>query len=76
MSILNGWERVTKAINHEEPDRVPIAIGGSAQKFDEPVILALLSYFGIPQTSLKHTFAASRFTRFREDLWRRCLRSS
>jgi len=71
MSILNAWERVTKAINHEEPDRVPIAIGGSAQKFDEPVILALLNYFGIPQARLEHTFAAFRFTRFCEDLWRK-----
>lgn len=68
MSTLNAWERVTKVISHEEPDRVPIAIGGSAQKFDEPVILGLLNYFGIPQARLEHTFAAFRFTYFCEDL--------
>lgn len=71
MSVLTSRERVRKAISHEEPDRVPIAIGGSAQKFDEPLILELLNYFGIPKTRLEHVFAAFRFTHFCEDLWRK-----
>lgn len=64
-------ERVIAAINHQEPDRVPIAIGGSAQKFDEPVALALVKYFGIPQNRLKYVFAAFRLIYFCEDLWRK-----
>ncbi|MCD6318083.1 hypothetical protein J7M02_03330, partial [Candidatus Aerophobetes bacterium] len=68
---MNPRERVIKSINHEEPDRVPIAMGGTAQKFDEPVILELLDYFGIPQTKLEYVFASFRFTYFCEDLWQK-----
>ena len=71
MGTLTFRERVKKAINHQEPDRVPIAIGGSAQKFDEPVILQLLDYFGIPQDNLEYVFAGFRYTYFCEQLWQK-----
>jgi uroporphyrinogen decarboxylase len=34
---MTSRERVRKAYNHEEPDRVPICIGGIAQKFSKSV---------------------------------------
>lgn len=66
---MSPKERVLSAINHREPDRVPIAIGGSAQKFAEPVIIKLVEYFGIPKERLQYVFTGWCFTFFCEDLW-------
>lgn len=40
-------ERVVKAYNHIEPDRVPICIGGVAQKFSKPVYYKIKEKLGI-----------------------------
>lgn len=37
MIKINSRERVVKTYNHQEPDRVPICIGGVAQKLTTPV---------------------------------------
>ena len=37
MIKINPRQRVKKTYNHQEPDRVPICIGGVAQKFTTPV---------------------------------------
>jgi uroporphyrinogen decarboxylase len=34
---INSRQRVLKAYAHQEPDRVPICIGGVAQKFSTPI---------------------------------------
>jgi len=66
---MNPRERVLSSINHQEPDRVPIVIGGSGQKFADPVIKKLLKYFGIPKQRLEYVFTGWCFTLFCEDLW-------
>ncbi len=35
---MNARVRVMKALNHEEPDRVPIVFGGTAQKVSDPLM--------------------------------------
>ena len=62
MPSIFPHERVAKALNHQEPDRVPIAIGGSAQKFDDPILIELLDYYGISKKRLEYVFAGFRFT--------------
>ena len=64
-------ERVITAINYKEPDRGPIVIGRSAQKFPEPVIKELLRHFGIFEATLKPVWAQFRFEYFSEPLWKR-----
>lgn len=64
-------ERVRAALEFTEPDRVPIAVGGSAQKFDEPLLFELLRHFEIPTEELEPVFAAFRYTYVCESLWRK-----
>jgi uroporphyrinogen decarboxylase len=40
-------ERVRKALNHQEPDRVPVALGGSAQHLAEQRYVILRDHFGL-----------------------------
>jgi uroporphyrinogen decarboxylase len=40
-------ERVRTALNHQEPDRVPIALGGSAQHLAEQRYVILRDHFGV-----------------------------
>ena len=64
-------ERVLQALNHREPERVPIVIGGSAQKIALPTILELLEHYNLPETSLRQVFAQFRFEHVSEPLWQR-----
>ncbi len=66
---MNPRERVLTAISHREPDRIPIAIGGSAQKFPEEVIREMINQYGIPEDSLRPVFAQFRFEYISEPLW-------
>jgi len=66
---MNPRERVLTAISHREPDRIPIAIGGSAQKFPEEVIREMIGQYGIPEDSLRPVFAQFRFEYISEPLW-------
>jgi len=68
---MNSRERVVAAINHQEPDRVPIVIGGSAQKLTEPVLRGLLRHFEIPESTLEPVWAQFRFEYISEPLWER-----
>jgi uroporphyrinogen decarboxylase len=40
-------ERVRAALNHQEPDRVPVALGGSAQHLAEQRYVILRDHFGL-----------------------------
>lgn len=46
---MNSRERVIKAYNHQEPDRVPICIGGVAQKFTKNVYYKVKEKIGISE---------------------------
>ena len=62
-------ERVLKALNHEEPDRVPIMIGGSAGKFYASTAVKLAKHFGIPEKELQPVPAGFKYILFNEELW-------
>jgi uroporphyrinogen decarboxylase len=47
MSEMTPRERVITALTHQEPDRLPISIGGSAHKLTDPTYFRLLEHFGI-----------------------------
>ncbi|OQA20981.1 MAG: methylcobalamin:coenzyme M methyltransferase [Actinobacteria bacterium ADurb.Bin346] len=47
MVKIKPRERVITAYNHREPDRVPICIGGVAQKFTKPVYYSVKERLGI-----------------------------
>lgn len=40
-------ERVTVALNHKEPDRVPISLGGYANHLTEQRYVLLRDHFGV-----------------------------
>jgi len=44
---LTSRERVRITLNHKEPDRVPIALGGSANHLTEERYILLRDYFGV-----------------------------
>ena len=47
MKALSSRERVTAALAHQEPDRVPISLGGTAHKLTDPIYFQLKEHFGI-----------------------------
>lgn len=50
---MNSHDRVVAAINHQEPDRVPLDLGsGHACKFTKYFYMKLLDYFGFEEESL------------------------
>ena len=47
---MNSRERVLTALDHHEPDRVPIDLGGSAvTSIAIPTYAALRDYLGLPR---------------------------
>ena len=47
---MSSRERVVKALNHEEPDRVPIDLGGFQTGIHKKAYQSLLSYLGLEDT--------------------------
>jgi uroporphyrinogen decarboxylase len=47
MEPLTPRQRVTAALNHQEPDRVPISVGGTAHKFSDSRYRLLKDHFGL-----------------------------
>lgn len=47
MSAMTSRERVRAALNHREPDRVPVCIGGTGNKLTESRVARLKRHFGI-----------------------------
>ncbi|MFZ5809589.1 MAG: uroporphyrinogen decarboxylase family protein [Chloroflexota bacterium] len=45
--VMTSRERVIISMNHQEPDRVPISLGGSANHLAEHRYILLRDYFGI-----------------------------
>jgi len=62
-------DRVLRALNHQEPDRVPIVLGGSAQKIAASTVHTLLKHYDLPEISLRRVFAQFRFEHVSEPLW-------
>jgi len=58
---LSPRERVFQAINHEEPDRVPLALGGGPYGIVDSVYLKLVDYFelGDPTTPFRNGHSIS-----------------
>jgi uroporphyrinogen decarboxylase len=52
--MMNSRERILCTINHQEPDRVPLDLGGGhACKFTKYFYIKLLDYFGIKDEELE-----------------------
>jgi len=49
--VMTPRERVQAALNHTEPDRVPLTLGGSANHLTEQRYQALHDHFGLTDTS-------------------------
>ena len=47
---LSSRERVVKALNHEEPDRVPIDLGGFQTGIHKKAYRSLTNYLGLKET--------------------------
>lgn len=47
LADLSSRERVIITLNHQEPDRVPISIGGTAHKICDPLFREMCRHFGI-----------------------------
>ena len=47
---MTARERVSAALNHQEPDRVPVALGGSAQHLAEQRYAILRDHFDLHDT--------------------------
>jgi uroporphyrinogen decarboxylase len=47
MIRLSPRDRVYRAINHQEPDLVPLALGGGPYGIVDPLYLKLVDYFGL-----------------------------
>jgi uroporphyrinogen decarboxylase len=47
MATMSPRERVTQALNHQEPDRVPTALGGGTYGIIDEVYLKLLPHLGL-----------------------------
>jgi uroporphyrinogen decarboxylase len=45
--MMNSRERVVAALSHQEPDRVPISLGGTAHKISDALFTALCQHFAI-----------------------------
>jgi uroporphyrinogen decarboxylase len=50
LATMNSRERVVAALNHQEPDRVPISLGGTAHKITDELFVALCQHFGLDCT--------------------------
>lgn len=46
-TVMTPRERVRTALNHQEPDRVPVALGGSAQHLAEQRYVVLRDHFDV-----------------------------
>lgn len=60
--FLNSRERVIVTLRHEEPDRIPLALGGSAYNIHDKAYKKLLSYLGF----------SDDWPAFREDSFKTC----
>lgn len=47
MTALTSRERFVAALEHREPDRVPLSLGGTAHKISDPLFRTLREYFRI-----------------------------
>ncbi len=47
MTRMTPRERVAVSLNHQEPDRVPVSVGGSAHHISEPRYRLLRDHFGL-----------------------------
>lgn len=62
-------ERVLKSLCHQEADRIPIYLGGSASKFYISIAKKLMEHFSINENKLKIRQAGFKYVPFCEELW-------
>ena len=62
-------ERVLKSLYHQEADRVPIYLGGSASKFYISIAKKLMESFSLDENKLEIMQAGFKYVPFCEDLW-------
>lgn len=62
-------ERFQLAVNHQEADRVPILLGGTASKIYEPTMRQMMDFYGIAQDKLEYKAAGFRFVPVCEELY-------
>lgn len=64
-------ERFLMACNHQIPDRIPIALGGTANKFYTSTMEKLLKYYGLNPDEVVMEPAGFKFIPFHEKLYQR-----
>ena len=52
-NIMTPRERFLTACNHQEPDRIPVALGGTANKMYESTMRAAMDFYGISQDKME-----------------------
>jgi len=62
---MNSRERVIKTLNHKEPDRVPLALGGSAYNLHDDVYFDLLEYLDLPNNQESFRFSDKTINDFK-----------
>ena len=62
-------ERALLALNHQEADRVPMLLGGTASKIYEKHMRQMMDFYGIPQDRLEYRCAGFRYSPVCYDLF-------
>lgn len=69
---MNSRERVNLALNHQEPDRIPLDIGGTGvSQIHLTAYSNLRSYLNLPQTKPQIKILAEQLALFEEDIAKR-----
>jgi uroporphyrinogen decarboxylase len=69
MDSLNSRERVQRALNHQEPDRVPFDLGGTGlSTIHVTAYQNLRRHLGLPEVEPRVAFVAEQLVRVDEDL--------
>ncbi len=63
-------ERFLTACNHQEPDRIPVALGGTANKMYESTMRAAMDFYGISQDKMEFYPAGFKYVPFCEELYK------
>lgn len=69
MKAMTPRERFLTACNHQEPDRIPLALGGTANKMYESTMRAAMDFYGIPQNEIEFYPAGFKYVPFCEKLY-------
>lgn len=68
---MTSRERFLAACHHQQPDRVPIALGGTANKFYVSTMASLIDYYGLEIDEMVMEPAGFKFIPFHEKLYQK-----